>query len=116
MDDAPAETPAMTERTIFLAALDIDDPAERAAYVARACGDDAGLRSQVEELLRAHQQPAGFMGRPAPELVATIDRPAAAEGPGATVGPYRLLQPIGEGGMGVVYMAEQTAPVKRTVA
>jgi serine/threonine protein kinase/Tfp pilus assembly protein PilF len=104
----------MTERTIFLAALDIDDPAERAAYVDRACGDNAGLRAQVEGLLNAHEQPAGFMARPAPALV-TIDHPAAEE-PGTVIGPYKLLEQIGEGGFGVVYMAEQTAPVRRKVA
>src|SRR5262245_3840732 len=104
----------MTERTIFLAALDIDDPAERAAYVDRACGDDAGLRAQVEGLLNAHEQPAGFMARPAPALVTTEH--STAEGPGAVIGPYKLLEQIGEGGFGVVYMAEQTAPVRRKVA
>src|SRR4051794_34523929 len=101
----------MTERTIFLAALDIDDPVERAAYVGLACGDDAGLRAQVEGLLNAHEQPAGFMARPAPALVTTVH--PTAEGPGTVVGVYKLLEQIGEGGFGVVYMAEQTAPVRR---
>jgi hypothetical protein len=62
----------MTERTIFLAALDIDDPSERAAYVDRAWGPDAGLRGQVENLLKAHGQSGEFMDQPAPALVATI--------------------------------------------
>src|SRR5204862_1355659 len=77
-------------------------------------GDDASLRAQVEDLLNAHEQPAGFMARPAPALV-TIDHPTA-EGPGTVIGVYKLLEQIGEGGFGVVYMAEQTAPVRRKVA
>src|SRR5262249_34201299 len=106
----------MTERTIFLAALDIDDLAERAAYVERACGGDAGLRAQVEGLLNAHRRPAGFMARPAPALGATDDSPPLAARPTMRVGPYKLLEQIGEGGFGVVFMAEQTQPVRRKVA
>src|SRR5262249_56022618 len=102
------------ERTVVRAALDMEGPAERAAYVDRACGDDTGLRGRVEGLLNAHEQPAGFMARPAPALV-TIDHPNA-EGPGTVVGVYKLLEQIGEGGFGVVFMAEQTVPVRRKVA
>jgi hypothetical protein len=74
--------PSMTERSIFLAALDIDDPARRAAYVAEACGDDAGLRGRVEDLLKAHEHPGGFMQQPAPAVV-TLDEPSAADGTSA---------------------------------
>jgi serine/threonine protein kinase/Tfp pilus assembly protein PilF len=106
----------MTERTIFLAALDIDDPARRAEFVADACGNDARLRVQVDELLEAHQQPAGFMERPAPVLVSTIASRSEGEKTGTVIGHYKLLEPIGEGGMGTVWLAKQTEPVRRNVA
>ena len=58
----------MSERSIFLAVLEIDDPAARSAYLDQACAGDAALRSQVEQLLKAHQEPGSFMVRPAPHL------------------------------------------------
>jgi serine/threonine protein kinase/tetratricopeptide (TPR) repeat protein len=105
----------MTERTIFLGVLAIDDPAERHAYLDRACGGNAALRSQVEDLLKAHAESGDFMGQSAPALVA-IDDAADAERPGALIGPYKLLELIGEGGMGVVYHAEQQGALRRRVA
>jgi serine/threonine protein kinase len=105
----------MTERSIFLAALDIVDTDRRADFVANACGNDMSLQSQVEQLLKAHEQPGGFMQRSAPALVSTIDG-QPAEAVGTIVGPYKLLEQIGEGGFGVVYLAEQTDPVRRKVA
>src|SRR5262249_52015337 len=74
-------------------------------------------------LLQAHDHPGSFLGSPAPDLEATSDslpgrRDGApgGEGPGSRIGPYKLLQQIGEGGFGVVYMAEQSQPVQRRVA
>src|SRR5262249_59992193 len=67
----PQEFRAMTERSLFLAALEIDDPAERSAFLDRACAGDPALRAQVEQLLQAHQEPGRFMERPAPALVTT---------------------------------------------
>ena len=103
-----------TDRSIFLAAIDIASPAERAAYVAQACGDNAQLRADVQALLAAHGQSGDLLDAP-DQLSPTLDHPVA-ERPGTQIGPYKLLQQIGEGGMGVVYMAEQTEPVKRRVA
>jgi len=96
--------------TIFHQALKLG-PDERAPYLDRACGDDPALRERVEKLLGAEQHAGGFMRDPA-----APDPQDAAEGPGDTIGPYKLLQVIGEGGMGTVYMADQTEPVQRRVA
>src|SRR4051794_31420906 len=98
-------------KSIFGRALEIE-AADRAAYLDEACGPDAALRAEVEGLLHALDQAGGFLRRPG---VTTPERPPA-EGPGTRVGPYKLLQQLGEGGMGAVYLAEQTEPVKRKVA
>jgi serine/threonine protein kinase len=105
----------MTERSIFLAMLEIEDLAARSAYLDRACAGDPALRSQVEQLLQAHQEPGPFMERPAPALVATVDEPLT-ERPGTVIGPYKLREQLGEGGMGLVFVAEQQQPVRRKVA
>ncbi|MGD9858378.1 MAG: protein kinase, partial [Planctomycetaceae bacterium] len=104
----------MNERSVFLAALEIADPAQRAAYLDATCGDDAAARRSVEELLAAHDQPGTFMTGPAAGEP-TSDG-TAAEAAGSRVGPYKLLQQLGEGGMGAVYMAEQEVPIRRMVA
>jgi WD40 repeat protein/serine/threonine protein kinase len=106
----------MSERSIFLAALDIDDLAERSAYLDQACARDGALRAQVEQLLKANQNSAPFMERPAPALVATVDEQPISERPGTMIGPYKLLEQIGEGGFGAVFMAEQQQPLRRKVA
>jgi serine/threonine protein kinase/tetratricopeptide (TPR) repeat protein len=117
----------MTERSIFLAALDRSDPADRAAYLDQACAGDSDLRRRVEDLLAAHAEPGSFLEPPAGLGDATasvgdegsVDARAPSpitEGPGSRIGPYKLLQEIGQGGMGVVYMAEQETPVRRKVA
>jgi eukaryotic-like serine/threonine-protein kinase len=103
----------LTDRSIFLAAIDIASPAEREAYVARACEENPQLRAEVQALLAAHGQSGDLLDAP-DRAAMTIDQ--SAERPGTQIGPYKLLQQIGEGGMGVVYMAEQTEPVQRKVA
>jgi serine/threonine protein kinase len=88
-------------------------------YVAEACGADADLAHQVERLLQVHRDAGSFLDEPASGLEypgATELYPDLSDGPGATIGPYKLLEQIGEGGFGIVYMAEQTSPVRRKVA
>ena len=99
---------------IFAAALRCS-PAERGALLAAACADDPQLRAEVERLLADDDTASRDGSRDLPTAAAIPFRPIA-EGPGARIGPYKLLQAIGEGGMGVVYLAEQDQPVRRRVA
>src|SRR5690349_16874620 len=110
----PADLPRVKQ--LFLAAAD-PPPAERAAFLDQACGADTDLRRRVDALLAAHDAPGGPLGQAPP---AADDSTAAyhpADAAGAVIaGKYKLLEPIGEGGMGEVWMAQQTDPVKRLVA
>src|SRR3954452_14222947 len=101
----------MNEREIFLAALKQPSAGERAAFLDQACGSDANLRGQIEALLAEHEQLSSYLESPVGADQRTVDQPPVAELPGTVIGPYKLLQQIGAGGMGVVWMAEQTQPV-----
>src|SRR5437016_4640673 len=112
----------MSERDIFIAALQREDPAQRRAYLDGACARQPDLRRQVEQLLRLHEGAGSFLEKPAAEPPATgafqdaAQQASSSEAPGAVIGPYKLIEPIGEGGMGTVWLAQQTEPVRRLVA
>ncbi|MGO9467744.1 MAG: protein kinase domain-containing protein [Isosphaeraceae bacterium] len=103
-------------KAIFWKALDCLSEAERRAYLDCACKDNAELRSRIDALLLAHQDAGGFLDEPAQAPTATVSPPSALEAPGTVIGPYKLREQIGEGGMGTVFVAEQQHPVRRKVA
>ena len=87
----------------------------------KACAGDGELHCRVQALIEAHERPESLLDRAAvvprtADTSGTTDLPSLAEGPGTVIGPYKLMEQIGEGGMGVVYVAEQTRPVRRKVA
>jgi tetratricopeptide (TPR) repeat protein len=101
-------------RAIFQEAIEQHLPDSRATFLNNACGEDLELRERVERLLRSHEQLGSFHEQTQHDD-ASASQPQM-ERPGTVIGPYKLLQEIGHGGMGVVYMAEQTEPVERRVA
>jgi serine/threonine protein kinase/WD40 repeat protein len=104
---------------VFFAALEKNTPEDRGKYLDQACSGDPNLRRTVEKLLNAHPRAEGFLQPADGAQPLTADLPAAPfpdERPGTILGPYKLLHEIGEGGMGTVWMAEQSKPVKRRVA
>jgi len=109
-------TEEKNEEAIFNAAIQIDSPTERAALVKSACGDDARLLARIEALLKVHYEDHRFLKSPPAGVDGPLDSSPLTEGPGTRIGRYKLLQMIGEGGFGVVYMAEQREPIRRRVA
>ncbi len=122
------DKPIVTVKAVFDRAYEITVPEERRAYLDEACGDNRELRQRVEALLRASEEAGSFLDQPFDAPEATSDVPPGQwlnpdkvpetplEGVGSRIQQYKLLQQIGEGGMGVVFMAEQQEPVRRMVA
>src|SRR5262249_4337737 len=121
------------EETVFDAARKVADPIERRAFLDRACAGDAALRARVEELLAIKTDAESFFAegnsawrQAAADAATAAGAPPPGDSPprnlpaeeqaGSRIGPYKLLQKIGEGGCGAVYMAEQEKPVRRRVA
>ncbi len=105
----------MNEETLFHLARE-KPPAERAAFLDAACQGDAALRQRVDVLLQADDAAGDFLRQNAPAPEATAAYEPITERPGTMVGPYKLMEQIGEGGFGLVFVAEQQQPVRRKVA
>ncbi len=101
-------------KQIFLEAVENHEPDRWPEFLADACGSDSALRQQVEVLLEAYRRPNEMLDGAGP--LAMFNLPSVTERPGTVIGPYKLLQQIGEGGFGVVFLAEQERPVRRRVA
>jgi len=111
----------LTAEQIFHAAREKSDPGERAGFLDGACGDDGSVRARVEQLLKSLDEAGEFLraaqeAPPSSPYTAPTLAATPRDQPGDMFGRYKLLQQIGEGGFGVVYMAEQREPVKRRVA
>jgi len=115
-------TPFLSADEIFAAALALSDPSARSAYLDRACAGNPSLRQEVESLLAAAERAGTFLEAPATDAGEVLREAQESGGvpltekPGDRIGRYKLLEQIGEGGFGVVWMAEQDEPVRRRVA
>ncbi|MHC4404065.1 MAG: serine/threonine protein kinase [Planctomycetota bacterium] len=109
-------TPQLDEEAVFHLARRIEAPDLRADYLQQVCGDNTTLKKRVNALLDIHEKEQSFLRNGSEQLEPTIDHSPLSERPGTTVGRYKLMEQIGEGGMGVVFVAEQEQPVRRKVA
>src|SRR5688500_7241975 len=114
--------PELDEATIFNTARRIAEPDARRLYLQEACGEDRNLHDRVRALLRIHEEEGSLLQAPAvgqafqPDVLATSQAGKSDLQPGTQIGHYKLVEQIGEGGFGVVFMAEQQRPVRRLVA
>src|SRR5262249_61300542 len=107
--------PKVNEQTLFAEALERTDPRDRAVFLDEACRCDPALRRRMERLLAQHERAGSFLESSPVTTAPTINEPLT-ESPGTVIGPYKLLEQIGEGGFGIVFMAEQMQPGRRLAA
>lgn len=104
------------EEQIFLAAVELESADERQAFIERSCSDNSELRNRVVKRIEQHVQQDSFLDKTSDSFLNQLANDNDPISAGVEIGPYKLLQKIGAGGMGVVFMAEQTEPIRRKVA